>query len=157
MINNTLDETDFGILNLLQTDSRIFYKDIAVKLHKSVTAIHTRVRNLENLGYIKNYTINVDHKKIGRGLIVYTQVWIEKHSQEGLAAFQEAVVKLNEVTECSQMTGSFDFLLRIAIRDMEEYDVLYNTKLSKLPNVGNLQSFFVMSSAKHETAYWAGK
>jgi Lrp/AsnC family leucine-responsive transcriptional regulator len=153
MINKELDEVDRGILTLLQTDARMFHKDIAEKLHKSVTSIHTRIRNLETEGYIIRYTAIVDHKKIGRGLIAYTQVTIKEHSQESLSAFQREAVKLKEVMDCCHMTGDFDFLLRIAIRDMDEYNDVLMNKLSKLPDVGKMQSFFVMSEAKHETAY----
>jgi Lrp/AsnC family leucine-responsive transcriptional regulator len=153
MINKELDEVDRSILTLLQKDARIFHKDIAEKLHKSVTSIHTRIRNLETEGYIKRYTIIVDHKKIGRGLIAYTQVTIKEHSQESLSAFQREAVKLKEVMDCCHMTGDFDFLLRIAIRDMDEYNDVLMNKLAKLPDVGKMQSFFVMSEAKHETAY----
>lgn len=153
MIKNELDETDLGILDLLQKDARITHKEIAYLLHKSVTPIHMRIKRLQDEGYIKNYTVILDHKKIGRGLIAYTQVLMKQHSQESLAAFREEVVKLKEVMECCHMTGSFDFLLRIAIRDMDEYNELLNKKLSKLPDVGLMQTFFVMSEPKHETAY----
>jgi len=156
MINNIPDETDFGILALLQQDCRITHKEIAHRLHKSVTPIHIRIQRLEEEGYIKRYTVIVDHKKIGRGLIAYTQVQIKQHSQESLSAFQTEVVKLKEVMECCHMTGAFDFLLRIAIRDMDEYNELLMKKLSKLPDVGVMQSFFVMSEAKNETAYVMG-
>ncbi len=156
MINNALDDTDFGILALLQKDSRITHKEIAARLNKSVTPIHVRIKRLQDEGYIKHYTAILDHKKIGLGLIAYTQVQIKQHSHEGLMAFQTEVVKLKEVMECSHMTGSFDFLLRIAIRDMEEYNDLVMNKLSKLPDVGMMQSFFVMSETKHETAYPLG-
>jgi Lrp/AsnC family transcriptional regulator, leucine-responsive regulatory protein len=156
MINNVLDETDRGILNLLQKDARIFHKEMAVQLHKSVTAIHTRIRRMEAEGYIRRYTVIVDHKKVGRGLIAYTHVTIKKHSRKRLLAFQAEVVKLNEVLECFHMTGKFDFLLRIAIRDMDEYNEVLLNKLSSLPHVGKLQSSFVMSETKNETAYLVG-
>ena len=156
MINKELDDVDHGILSLLQKDSRIFHKDIAMRLHKSVTAIHTRIRNLEAEGYIKSYTVIVDHKKIGKPLIAYTQVTIKEHSQESLTAFRNEAIKLNEVMECCHMTGDFDFLLRIAIRDMDEYNEVLMNKLSRLPDVGKMQSFFVMSEAKRETAYVTG-
>lgn len=153
MINNELDDVDKAILNLLQENSRIFHKDIAEKLHKSVNAIYARIRQLETLGYIKKYTVIVDHKKVGRGLVAFTQVQVNQHTEENLKAFQREVIKLSEVLECSHMTGSFDFLLKIAIRDMDEYHDLFMNKLAKLPDVGNMQTFFVMGEAKHETAY----
>jgi Lrp/AsnC family leucine-responsive transcriptional regulator len=156
-MNNGLDEIDTGILQLLQQDARLSHKELAYKLNRSVTPIHVRVRRLQEEGYIKHYTAIVNPKKVGINLIAYTQVQLKEHSQEKLKGFQAEVVKLKEVMECYHLTGIFDFLLRIAIRDMEEYNDLLINKLSKLPDVGTMQSFFVMSEAKHETAYTLGK
>jgi Lrp/AsnC family leucine-responsive transcriptional regulator len=89
-------------------------------------------------------------------LVAYTQVQVKEHSQVVLLAFQKLVIELPEVMECYHMTGAFDFLLRIAIKDMNEYNELLMNKLSKLPDVGTMQSFFVMSEAKNETAYILG-
>jgi DNA-binding Lrp family transcriptional regulator len=152
-MENKLDKTDLGILNLLQQDSRLTHKEIAFRLHKTITPIHARVKRLQEEGYIKRYTAIIDHKKIGRSLIAFTQVQLKEHSQERLMAFMNEAVKLPEVMECYHMTGSFDFLLRIAIRDMDEYNLVLMKKLSMLPDVGTMQSLFVMSEAKHETAY----
>jgi Lrp/AsnC family transcriptional regulator, leucine-responsive regulatory protein len=156
-MNDGLDQIDTGILQLLQQDARLTHKEIAYKLNRSVTPIHVRVRRLQEEGYIKRYTAIVNPKKVGINLIAYTQVQLKEHSQEKLKGFQAEVVKLKEVMECYHLTGIFDFLLRIAIRDMEEYNDLLINKLSKLPDVGTMQSFFVMSEAKHETAYALGK
>lgn len=153
MINNKLDPTDKGILSLLQGDARLTHKELGDRLHKTVTPIHVRVRRLEEEGYIKRYAAIVNPKKIGRGLIAYTQVQLKQHSQESLKNFQIEAIKLSEIMECYHMTGAFDFLLRIAISDMDEYNLLVMNKLSKLPDVGMMQSFFVMSEAKNETAY----
>ena len=152
-MNHDLDQTDTGILNLLQTDARLSHKELANRLNKTVTPIHVRVRRLQNDGYIKRYAAILDPKKIDRGLIAYTQVQLKEHSQKKLMAFSEEVIKLTEVMECYHMTGAFDFLLRIAIKDMDEYNQLLMNKLSNLPDVGMMQSFFVMSEAKNETAY----
>lgn len=156
MLNNQLDKQDFEILDLLQRDARITHKEIGNRLHKSVTPIHVRVKRLEEEGYIKKYVAIVDPVKIGRGLVAYTQVQLKEHSQEALAGFQKEAIKLSEVLECYHMSGIFDFLLKIAISDMNAYNELLMTKLSKLPDVGNMQSFFVLSSAKQETAYPVG-
>ncbi|MGZ3812090.1 MAG: Lrp/AsnC family transcriptional regulator [Mucilaginibacter sp.] len=156
MIKNELDAVDMGILALLEKDSRITHKEIAHSLNKSVTPIHVRIRRLQEEGYIRKYTVIVDHKKVGRGLIAYTQVQITQHSHTSLFDFQKEVIKLPEVMECCHMAGAFDFLLRIAIRDMDEYNALLMNKLSKLPDVGKMESFFVMSEAKRETGYVLG-
>lgn len=154
---NLLDPTDTGILQLLQQEARLTHKEIGERLHKSITPIHARVKRLQEEGYIKRYAAILDPKKIGRGLIAYTQVQLKEHSQETLEGFKSEVIKLPEVMECYHMTGAFDFLLRIAIADMDEYYLLLQNKLSKLPDVGVMQSFFVMSEAKNETAYVLGK
>jgi Lrp/AsnC family leucine-responsive transcriptional regulator len=153
MINKELDKIDIGILNLLQKDAKITHKAIARTLNISPTPVHVRVRRLEEEGYIKRYVAIVDHKKIGLGLIAYTQVQIKPHTEENLSAFLDEVVKINEVLECTHLTGKFDFLLKIAVHDMDEYNELLRHKLAKLPKVDNMESLFVMSEAKHETAY----
>ncbi|MBS1529010.1 MAG: Lrp/AsnC family transcriptional regulator [Bacteroidetes bacterium] len=147
------DQKDLSILQMLQDDSRTSHKEIAYRLHSSITPIHVRIRRLQEEGYIQRYTVLINAKKIGRGLLAYTQVQLKEHSQKALMAFQHEAIKLDEVQECYHMTGAFDFLLRIAIRDMEEYNDLLMNKLSKLPDVGMMQSFFVMSEAKRETAF----
>ncbi|WP_295715380.1 Lrp/AsnC family transcriptional regulator [Mucilaginibacter sp.] len=153
MQNNQLDDTDVAIIELLQKDAQITHKEIGYLLHKSVTPIHLRIKRLEDEGYIKRYVAIVDPKKVGRGLIAYTHVQLKEHSRDALLAFQLEVVKLPEIMECYHMTGNFDFLLRIAISDMNEYNVLLMTKLTGLPDVLNMQSFFVLSETKQETAY----
>jgi DNA-binding Lrp family transcriptional regulator len=147
------DRTDIGILMLLQQDATLSHKELAHRLHKTVTPIHVRVRRLQQEGYIRKYTALLDPKKVGRGLIGFIQVQLVKHSEESLTAFMQEAVKLTEVMECYHMTGSFDFLLRIAIKDMDEYNMLLMKKLANLPGVGMMQSFFVMSEAKYETGY----
>jgi len=148
-----LDKTDQGILKLLEQDGMLTHKEVAFRLHKSVNPIHARIRNLENNGYIKRYRAEVDHKKVGKGLICYVQVQLKQHSKESLAAYRAEVVKVVEVMECYHLTGSFDFLLRVACRDIDEYDTILNEKLSALPDVGNMQSLFVMSEVKHDSGY----
>lgn len=156
MINNELDKIDIGILNLVQKDAKITHKAIARTLSISPTPVHIRVKRLEEEGYIKRHVALVDGKKVGRGLMAFTQVQVKPHNEENLSAFLEEVVKLDEVMECSHLTGKFDFLLKIAVRDMDEYNQLLRYKLAKLPKVDNMESMFVMSQAKSETGYVLG-
>ena len=153
MINNTPDQTDLGILTLLQQDSRLTHKQIGHKLHKSGTAIQMRIRRLVADGYIKNYTIAVDHKKMGRNLLVYTLVEIKQHSHDSLSKFQEEAGKLACVLECSHVTGSYDFMLKVIIRDIDEYQNLLMNKLAKMPEVGKMQSLFMMAEKKNDLVY----
>lgn len=148
-----LDPTDKEILRFLQRDASITHKQLSDQLYKSVATINERIRRLKNLGYIKRTVAIVDRRKIDRNLIAFSQVLLNDHAAETLRGFEEEIVKFPEVMECFQMTGSFDFVLRIATRDMDAYHDFYRHKLATLPNITTVQSFFVLSETKSDTAY----
>ena len=148
-----LDPTDKEILRILQKDAGITHKQLSDQLYKSVATIHERVRRLKTLGYIKKTVAILDRRKIDRNLIAFSQVLLNDHAADTLKGFEEEVVKFPEVMECFQMTGSFDFILRIATRDMDAYHEFYRHKLATLPNITTVQSFFVLSETKSDTAY----
>ncbi|RZK41830.1 MAG: Lrp/AsnC family transcriptional regulator [Pedobacter sp.] len=148
-----LDNTDKEILRILQKDAGVTHKQLSDKLYKSIPTINERIRRLKTLGYIKKTVVIVDRHKIDCNLIAFSQVLLNNHAAETLKGFEEEVVKFPEVMECFQMTGSFDFVLRIATRDMEAYHEFYRHKLATLPNITTVQSFFVLSETKSETAY----
>lgn len=147
-----LDQTDIAILRLVQKDANLTNKEIAHQLHKSVATVHDRIKRLKELGYIKRFVAILDRKKINKGLIAFSQVLLHDHAASTLAAFEKEVVKFPEVMECFQMTGTFDFILRIATTDMDAYHIFYR-KLAALPNITTVQSFFVLSETKSDTAY----
>ena len=147
-----LDTTDIEILRLLQQNAELTNKEISHKLHKSVATIHERIRRLKEEGYIKRVVAILDRKKIERGLIAFSHVLLKDHSANTLSTFEKEVVKFPEVMECFQMTGTFDFILRIATTDMDAYHIFYR-KLATLPNITTVQSFFVLSETKSDTAY----
>lgn len=147
-----LDSTDLEILKLLQIDAELTNKEIASRLYKSIATIHERVKRLKEQAYIKRTVAILNGKKVNRGLIAFSHVLLNDHAAETLTSFERDVVKFREVMECFQMTGNFDFLLRIATSDMETYHAFYR-KLATLPNIATVQSFFVLSETKSETAY----
>jgi Lrp/AsnC family leucine-responsive transcriptional regulator len=148
-----LDSTDIRILQLLQHDARLTNKEVADKLGKSVTPVYERIKWLEDEGYITRYVALVNKDLIGKHLTAFTTVQLKEHSATALRGFEREVVKFPEVMECYHMTGRFDFLIKMAIRDMKEYNELLMGKLATLPNVGGLETFFVLSEGKKETAY----
>ncbi|QJD96229.1 Lrp/AsnC family transcriptional regulator [Mucilaginibacter robiniae] len=148
-----IDKTDTEILKLLQNDVSLTNKEISHRLHKSVAAIHERIRRLHEQGYIKKTVALLDRKKINRSLIAYLHVLLHDHTAATLHAFEQRVVQFPEVMECYQMTGTFDFLLRIATSDMDAYQDFYRNKMANLPNITTIQSFFVLSEIKSDTAY----
>ena len=150
---NPLDETDLQILALLQKDASLTNKEISFQLHKSVAAVHERTRRLKQQGVIKRVVAILDRKKINRSLIAFSHVLLNDHTANTLNQFEEQVAKFPEVMECFQMTGTFDFILRIATSDMDAYHNFYRNKLATLPNISTVQSFFVLSETKSDTAY----
>jgi DNA-binding Lrp family transcriptional regulator len=150
---NELDVTDIEILKLLQRDATLTNKEISFKLHKSIATIHERIKRLKEQGYIQRVVAILDRKKIKRSLIAFSHVLLNDHTADTLNQFEQEVSKFPEVMECFQMTGTFDFILRIATSDMEAYHNFYRNKLATLPNITTVQSFFVLSETKSDTAY----
>lgn len=148
-----LDQTDIGILNLLQKDGLMTYKELAHKLKKTITPIVERIKRLKELGYIKGTVAIVDINKIKSVFVAFPHVQLTSHSEEILKQFQADMTKYPQVMECYHLTGHYDFMLKIVMPDMVSYNEFLRDTLDKLPYVGNIQSFLVLSQAKHETAY----
>lgn len=148
-----LDTDDIRILSLLQHDARLTNKEIAGKLGKSVTAIHERIRKLEDNKVIEGYVAILNRELIGKNLIAYTTVQLKEHAQSILERFARDIVQFPEVMECHRLTGPFDYLLKVVTGDMNEYNTFLMKKLSTLPNLGSVQSSFVLSEGRTKTAY----
>ena len=148
-----LDSVDLEILRILQEDATQTNKEIAFKTNKSLATVHERIRRLKEQGYIKKIVAILDRKKIDRSLIAFSHVFLKSHTKETLSEFETEVAKFPEVMECFQMTGAYDFILRIATSDMDAYHLFLRNKLATLPNVSTVQSFFVLSEPKSDTAY----
>lgn len=148
-----IDELDKQILRLLQVDASATHRQIAQTLRRSITTIHDRISRLKQEGIILRSVAVLDRKKIGKGLLTFSHVLLNRHTIEVLEQFEKAVKKFPEVLECFQMTGSFDFLLRVSTRDMEEYHEFYRYKLARLPNITTVSSYFALSETKSVTAY----
>mgnify|MGYP001272980134 CR=1 FL=1 len=148
-----LDSTDKALLRLLQRDASLTNKELAYKLNKSPATIHERVRRLKDQGYITRIVAIVDRRKIDKTLIAISHVLLKEHTAKTLGEFERSIAQFEEVMECYQMTGSFDFILKIATSNMEEYHLFLRHKLAVLPNIVTVQSFFILSETKNDTAY----
>ena len=148
-----LDRTDEQILELLQYDAMLTNKEIADKLGKTVTPIFERRKKLEQLGYILRYAAVLDRFKVNKGLLSFTNVQLKEHAHVMLKTFERSIIKFDEVLECHHMTGMFDYLLKVAVKDMNEYQQFIVNKLSRLPNIGTVQSSFVMTEIKNQPVY----
>jgi Lrp/AsnC family leucine-responsive transcriptional regulator len=144
----TLDDIDIGILQLLQQNGRISHKDLGDKINKSQSTAHERVKRLQDEGYIKGYTVLIDLQKAGLGLICFTHIKIKDHLHENLSLFAQEIVRFDEVLDCFKVSGEFDFILRIAARDLAAYHDFLERAISKIVPLGNLQSTFVLHQVK---------
>ena len=146
-----LDELDKKILALLQENARWTYKEIAQKINLSLTPVHDRIKRLESEGVIEKYVGILNKNKLGMGLTVYSQVTIIRQTKEVSEIFDESIKKLPEVVECNFVSGSFDYLLKIVVPDMESYHNFHQMKLSLIPGVSLINSYFVMLEVKNTT------
>lgn len=149
----SMDKDDIRILQILQHDSRMTNKEIADKIGKSVSPVYERIRRLENDGIIQQYVAILDRRKVNRSLSAYVNVQLNEHAATMMNTFEKEVIRFSEVMECYHMTGQYDFLLKVEVRDMDEYYNFMINKLATLSNVGTVQSFFVLNEAKKDLAY----
>jgi len=146
-----LDETDKKILELLQVDAQLTLKDISNQINLSLTPVHDRVKRLEKEGFIEKYVALLNKKKIGNHLTVYCQVTLIKQTIDLSDAFNEAILQLPEVVECSFVSGTFDYFLKVVLPDVESYHDFHQKKLSIMPQVALINSFFIITEVKNTT------
>ena len=147
-MTETLDKTDLQMLRVLQANSRITVKDLALKVHLSPTPVFERLHRLENEGIIKRYTAVVDAAKLGRGFLVFCSVRLRRMGKDIAHDFVRRIKDIPEVAECYNISGDFDYLLKIYAPDMQYYnDFLINT-LGTIESLGSVQSSFVMNEIK---------
>lgn len=145
-----LDEKDHDILRALQDNARLSNKELASKVHLSTTPTFERVRRLERLGFIKQYATILDAAKLNRGFAVFCSIKLRRLNSEMADAFTAMVKQIPEVTECYNISGSFDYLLRIQSLDMQSYQKLLLNVIGRHENIASIESTFVMEEVKHE-------
>jgi Lrp/AsnC family transcriptional regulator, leucine-responsive regulatory protein len=148
-----LDQTDLRILYILQHNARIPNKDIATMIGKSTSRVFERVKRLKQEGFIKQFVAVLDPKLIDKSLIVYALIRLKEHSNKMLLTFEKEINGINEVMEAYHMSGDCDFMLKIAVADMEGYNEFLVKRLSAFNEIRNIKSLFVMRELKMESAY----
>jgi len=139
-----LDRTDFAILAQLTTNARESQTSLSTRVGLSSTAIARRQKFLEDEGYIKNYQAVLNLERFGLGTTVLVRIALESQSDEALKTFEAAVVRCPSVIRCFLMSGSDDYIIIVVARDIEDYERIHRTELSRLPRVARIQSSFAM-------------
>lgn len=146
-----LDAIDKKILELVQNDSKKTTKELSIKLNLSVTAVYERVRKLEREGIIDKYVAIVNKSKVEKGFLVFCHLKLIQHSREYIQIFEKEVAQLSEVVECYHVSGDYDYILKIVVKDMEAYRQFLINKLTSLSHIGSTHSTFMIDEIKNTT------
>lgn len=148
-----LDNTDKKLLTLLQHDTKKTTKELSIKLDLSVTAVYERIKKLEREGIISNYVALLNRNKVDKGFVVFCHIKLVQHSKDFLTKFESEVIKLTECLECFHVSGDYDYILKIFVKDMEEYREFMVTKLTTLQHIGSTHSTFMIGEVKNTTVF----
>lgn len=147
-----MDNLDHRILRELQAEGRLSHQELADRIGLSASPCARRVRKLETEGYITGYGAEIDETKLGFSFSVFISVRLDRQIDDRLVAFEREVGRCPEVVDCWLMTGSFDYLLRVSVRDLEEFEHFLTRRLTKLPGVASLESSIPIRRVKRTAA-----
>ena len=139
---------DMQILRTLQENARLTVKELASKVSLSSTPVFERLKRLEGSGYIRKYMAVLDAEKLNRGFVVFCSVKLRRMNRDIAAEFARIVQDIPEVTECYNISGSFDYLLKIHAPDMKHYQEFILNVLGTIDSLGSIESMFVMDEVK---------
>lgn len=145
-----LDKVDLQILRTLQENARLTTKELAAQVSLSSTPVFERLKRLEREGYIKKYIAVLDADKLNQGFVVFCNVKLRRMNKDIAMEFTRIVQQIPEVTECYNISGSYDYLLKIHAPNMKYYQEFIINVLGTVDSLGSLESMFVMDEVKHD-------
>lgn len=145
---SALDRLDLKILRALQADGRLTNAELAKRVNASPATCHRRTEQLFRKGYIQGVRAEIAPASVGLGALVMVGVVLDRSTPESFAEFEEAILQLKEVLDCNLVAGDFDYLLKIRVRDMADFNKLHGQRLIALPGVRQTRTFFVMKEVK---------
>ncbi len=147
-----LDSLDKHILMLLQQDSSLKTKEIAVKIGLSVTPTYDRIKRLEKSGVIEKYVAILNREAVNKSVTVICHISLQKHEKSLLTQFEKDIQDVEEVIECFHIAGNYDYILKVIVPNLDAYSNFIKNKITAVVNISNIQSSFVMTAIKNETA-----
>ncbi|HTD99014.1 MAG TPA: Lrp/AsnC family transcriptional regulator [Mucilaginibacter sp.] len=148
-----LDPTDIRILNILQQDARITERQLASRVFKAAPTVHDRVEKLVENGYIKRYVTLLDREKIGHAVLVVLMVRLKAQNTDLLLEFEDHVREMHEVHSCFIVSGDWNFVLQVTAATPQHYAIWLLEKINSQPNVGEVQSNFLLKEIKSYGAF----
>jgi DNA-binding Lrp family transcriptional regulator len=143
-----LDDKDLAILRILQQNARATVREIAGQVKLSTTPVHERIRRLETQGVIRQYATLLNPNLVNKGLMVICYVSLRQHNKSAGSKFIKSIMEMPEIIACYNISGEFDFMLKVVAENMDDYYHFHVNKLSQAENIGQLQSVFVMGVIK---------
>ncbi len=143
-----IDSINHNILRCLSRDGRISNIELADRIGLSPSACLRRVQELEKSGVIKGYRACLDPAQTGRAFVVYVAVGLSEHTKAAQTAFEKAMERTDEVTECHNVAGAFEYMLRVEVADLRAYKAFHTDILGTVPHVRSITSYMVMGSPK---------
>lgn len=148
-----LDRTDIAIIRALQADGRQSNLALAEKVNLSPSPCLRRVKLLEDAGVIRGYTALVDQRAYGLPLTLFVRISLERHSREVVERFEDAMARLEEVVECHLLTGGADYLLRVVVADLEDYQRFMSEEIHVVPGVASIDTSFALKTVKESRVF----
>jgi len=148
-----LDPIDKEILRLLQVNGKLTARELGQQIGLSTTPTYERLKKLEQSGVMKQVVALMDRESLGTKIVAFCNVSLQPHALQVMTCFESSVKEIPEVMECYHITGNYDYLLKVAVADMNAYQRFLTQKLAVLDHVAQVQSNFVMTEVKYSTAY----
>ncbi|TGV04639.1 Lrp/AsnC family transcriptional regulator [Flavivirga rizhaonensis] len=146
------DDIDRRLLDYLQVDSKQTNKELSNKLNLSVTAVYERIKKLEREGYIDGYVALVNKELVDKAFVAFCHIKLIQHSQDYVVKFEKEVANIDEVLECYHISGDYDYLLKVLVKDIQAFREFMVKKLTTINHIGSTHSMFVINEVKHTTA-----
>jgi len=143
------DTIDKNLIKYLQDDCKKTTKELSVRLKLSATAIYERIKKLEKAGVIEKYVAIIDKEKIEKAFMVFCQIKLIQHKREYVNKFENDVVQFNEVLECYNISGDYDYILKVVVKNMKAYRNFINDKLTTLDYISSAHSTFIINELKN--------
>jgi Lrp/AsnC family leucine-responsive transcriptional regulator len=147
-MGNQLDQIDQSILDVLSVEGRISVTDLAERVGLSKTPCHLRLKRLQTSGYITGFKAVLNAKKLGLDMVAFVEVKMDDTREGALRAFNDAVRKVPEIEMCHLIAGSFDYLLKIRTRSVEDYRRVLGERISTLPHVASTSTHVSMQDVQ---------
>jgi DNA-binding Lrp family transcriptional regulator len=147
-----LNETDVAILREVQEDGRISNVELASRIDLSPPATHARLKRLQSQGYIRQYVAILDQEKMGFDMTCFVNISLRMHGPDELSGFRVSVRELAEVLDCYHVTGEFDYLLKVIVRNRKELQRFVEQKLTPIPGVARIYTSLVLDEIKSSTS-----